>query len=90
MNEWYCCLVVYAIVGVMFEERRLGFWVEKRNWGLRRMLGGSELEYTQMHVLKNSGVATGWHGWTMSRGPGVKGAPRERQKKKENEKLKKK
>ena len=29
-----------------------------------------------------SGVATGWHGWTMSRGPGAKGAPeRERQEK---------
>ena len=22
-----------------------------------------------------SGVATGWYGWTMSRGPGAKGAP---------------
>ena len=22
----------------------------------------------------SSGVATGWHGWTMSRGPGAKGA----------------
>ena len=29
-----------------------------------------------------SGVATGWHGWTVSRGPGAKGAPKERQKKK--------
>ena len=36
-----------------------------------------------------SGVATGWHGWTMSRGPGAKGAlerEREREKKKEKEK----
>ena len=34
-----------------------------------------------------SGVATGWHGWTMSMGPGSKGAPkRERQKK--NKKMK--
>ena len=28
-----------------------------------------------------SGVATGWHGWTMSRGPRAKGALRERKKK---------
>ena len=31
-----------------------------------------------------SGVATGWHGWTMSRGPELKGAP-ERDKKKKDE-----
>ena len=31
--------------------------------------------------LAGSGVATGWHGWTVSRGPGAKGAPRERDKK---------
>ena len=36
-----------------------------------------------------SGVATGWHGWTMSRGPGAKGAPeRERQKIKKMKKRK--
>ena len=29
-----------------------------------------------------SGVATGWHGWTMSKGPGAKEAPRKRVKKK--------
>ena len=34
-----------------------------------------------------TGVATGWHGWTMSRGPGAKGAP-ERDKKKKNKKMK--
>ena len=28
-----------------------------------------------------SGVATGWHGWTMSRGPGVKRAPEKETKK---------
>ena len=39
--------------------------------------------------LKISGVATGWHGWTMSRGPGAKGAPRERQIKKKMRKKKK-
>ena len=34
-----------------------------------------------------SGVATGWHGWTMSRGPGAKGAQRKEkeEKKRENE-----
>ena len=30
----------------------------------------------------SSGVASGWHGWTMSRGPRAKGAPRDREKKK--------
>ena len=29
-----------------------------------------------------SGVASGWTGWTMSRGPGAKGGPRERERKK--------
>ena len=41
--------------------------------------------------LKNStsGVATGWHGWTMSMGPGAKGAPeRETKKKQKNRKEK--
>ena len=33
----------------------------------------------------DSGVATGWYGWTMSRGPGAKGAPRETDKKKRKE-----
>ena len=37
-----------------------------------------------------SGVATGWHGWIMSRGPGVKRAPRERDKKESEEKKRKK
>ena len=38
-----------------------------------------------------SGVATGWHGWTMSRGPGAKGAPeREGKKKMKNKKRKEK
>ena len=40
---------------------------------------------------KVSGVATGWQGWTMSRGPWAKGAPeRERPKKKEERKKVKK
>ena len=41
---------------------------------------------------ENSGVGTGWHGWTMFRGPGAKWAPRKRErettkkrKKKEND-----
>ena len=43
--------------------------------------------FSTIRRLKASGVATGWHGWTMSRGPGVKGAlERERHKKKEIEK----
>ena len=33
----------------------------------------------------SSGVATGWHGWTMSMGPGAKGAPRQRDKKENGE-----
>ena len=38
----------------------------------------------------SSGVATGWHGWTMSRGPGAKGAlERETPKKMKNRKGKK-
>ena len=36
-----------------------------------------------------SGVATGWHGWTMPRGPGAKGAPEKDKKKKREEKKKK-
>ena len=36
---------------------------------------------------KCSGVATGWHGWTMSRDPGAKGPP-ERDAKKEKKKMK--
>ena len=36
------------------------------------------------------GVATGWHGWTMPKGPGAKGAPeRERQKNEEYKRKKK-
>ena len=31
----------------------------------------------------NSGVASGWHGWTMSKGPGPKGASRDREEKEE-------
>ena len=43
----------------------------------------------------NSGVATGWHGWTMSRGPGAKRAPkretkRKMEKRKENKKMEEK
>ena len=38
----------------------------------------------------NSGVATGWRGWTMSRGPWANGAPKERPKKWRIEKKKKK
>ena len=34
------------------------------------------------YVPVASGVATGWQGWTMSRGPRAKGAPREKKKKK--------
>ena len=34
----------------------------------------------KIYLLMCSSVATWWHGWTMSRGPGAKGAPRERQK----------
>ena len=37
-----------------------------------------------------SGVASGWHGWTMSRGPELKGAPRDREKKKKMKKRKEK
>ena len=38
-----------------------------------------------------SGVATGWQGWTMSRGPGGKRAPeRDTKKKKKKERKKKK
>ena len=39
-------------------------------------------------LLANSGVATGWHGWTMSRGPGAEGAPEKDTKKKKNNKRK--
>ena len=44
-------------------------------------------------LYQSSGVASGWHGWTMSRGPGAKGAPerqREKQGKEEKEKRKEK
>ena len=41
--------------------------------------------------VESSSVATGWHGWTMSRGPGGKRAPeRETKKKMEKRKGKKK
>ena len=41
-------------------------------------------------LTMNSGVATGWHGWTMSRSPGAKGVPeRETGKKMKNRKEKK-
>ena len=29
-----------------------------------------------LHLWSSSGVVTEWHGWTMSRGPGAKGASR--------------
>ena len=53
-----------------------------------RMLLGYGCVSDQNLMDVRSGVATGWHGWTMSRGPGAKGAPKERHKqkrKKENE-----
>ena len=39
---------------------------------------------------RQSGVATGWHGWTMSRGPGAKEAPERLTIKMKNRKGKKK
>ena len=42
----------------------------------------------KIHSL--SGVATGWHGWTMSRGPELKGPPRGKKKKKMKNRKKKK
>ena len=40
-----------------------------------------------MCCATDSGVGTGWHGWTMSRGPGAKGATeKEREKKMKNRK----
>ena len=44
--------------------------------------------YVSRQKDASSGVASGWHGWTMSRGPGAKGAPRDREKK-EKRKIKK-
>ena len=40
------------------------------------------------HVL--SGVASGWHGWTMSRGPSAKGGPERQREKEEKEEKKRK
>ena len=42
----------------------------------------------QQHLL--SGVASGWHGWTMCRGPGGKGGPNRQTKREENEEKKRK
>ena len=42
-----------------------------------------------LQTASSSGVATGWHGWTMSRGPGAKGVP-EREAKKKKKKRKEK
>ena len=33
-----------------------------------------------------SGVASGWHGWTMSRGPGARGGPDRQREKEDKEK----
>ena len=41
-------------------------------------------------MTTTSGVATGWHGWTMFRGPRAKGVPRETKKKMNNREEKKK
>ena len=49
--------------------------------------------YILSFSLGAPGVATGWHGWTMSRGPGAKGAPereRETNKKRKGRKKEKK
>ena len=47
-----------------------------------------EILLTGDWLRTRSGVATGWHGRTMSRGPGAKGAPRKRDTKKKKEKEK--
>ena len=54
-----------------------------------------DCDYSENGLHSPSGVATGWHGWTMSRGPGAKGAPEretknEKKRKKESDKEKKK
>ena len=46
--------------------------------------------YHHDSICVNSGVATGWHGWTMSRGPRAKRAPRPETKKENGEREKKK
>ena len=43
-------------------------------------VGEDSVQYRKLK--KHSGVATGWHGWTTSRGPGAKGAPERKTKKK--------
>ena len=43
---------------------------------------GTKYPFKCLKNLFNSGVATGWHGWTMSRGPGAKGPPERETKKK--------
>ena len=49
----------------------------------------NEIVSCYLDNFQTSGVATGWHGWTMSRGPGAKGTPeRERPKKKRKKKMK--
>ena len=70
-------------------------------------LNASRLTQTRddLQTCRGSGVASGWHRWTMSRGPGAKGAPerqtgkrkkkqkrkeKKRRKRKENRKEKKK
>ena len=66
---------------------------KQKNTNTRRVLNQAVMFYKIQFNLVYiqlprcfSGVATGWHGWTMSRGPRAKGAPRERQK---NQKKKK-
>ena len=51
------------------------------------MLKFSERKTKRRSKFIGSGVAIGWHGWTMSRGPGAKRAPERETKKerKENE-----
>ena len=47
--------------------------------------------YSKNFHPEGSGVATGWHGWTMSRGPGAKGAlERETKRKRKKERKKRK
>ena len=50
----------------------------------------SKIESRWELLLSASGVASGWHGWTMSRGPRAKGALKDREKREERKKKKRK
>ena len=78
-----CCICS----STLSENNRLDTQKERMTFELQPAI---ELQPFIVWTFPASGVATGWHGWTMSRGPGAKGPPREREKKERKKRKEKK